>query len=85
MSGGVEYRVGWSSADSRYHVYMRPTTAPSPDLSMTSQVTLRVPHATGANKFTVADIQPKTGTSWSLSSEVYTLPKTQLLTTFPLL
>ncbi|MEB4590885.1 Ig-like domain-containing protein [Candidatus Thiothrix sp. Deng01] len=71
VSGGVEYRIGWSSADSRYHVYMRPTTAPSPDLSMTSQVTLRVPHATGANKFTVADIQPKTGTSWSLSSEVY--------------
>lgn len=71
VDGGVEYRVGWSSADSRYHVYMRPTTTPSPDLSMTGQITLRVPHATGASKFTVTDIQAKTGTNWSLSSEVY--------------
>lgn len=71
VSGGVEYRVGWSSADSRYHVYMRPTSTPDKDLSMTGQVTLRVPHATGADKFTATDIKPKTGTSWSLSSEVF--------------
>lgn len=71
VDGGVEYRVGWSSADSRYHVYMRPTSTPTPDLSMTGQVTLRVPHATGSDKFTATDIQPKTGTSWSLSSEVF--------------
>ncbi len=69
-TGGVEYRIAWESADSRYHVYMRPTSTPSPDLSMTGQVTIRVPHATGADKFTVVDITPKTNTSWSLSSEV---------------
>ena len=60
-----------TTTDSRYHVYVRPTTTPTPDLSMTGQVTLRVPHATGASKFTVTDIKPKSGTSWSLSSEVF--------------
>lgn len=71
VAGSVEYRVAWDNADSRYHVYMRPTTAPNPDLSMTGQVTLRVPHATGTSKFTVTDIKPKAGTTWSLSSEVF--------------
>ena len=71
VAGNVEYRVAWNQTDSRYHVYVRPTTTPTPDLSMTGQVTLRVPHATGTSKFTVKDIQPKSGTSWSLSSEVF--------------
>jgi hypothetical protein len=70
VDGGVEYRVAWDSAASRYRVYVRPTITPSPDLSMTGQVTLRVPHATGTEKFNVSDIQFKTGTTWSLSSEV---------------
>ncbi|MEZ5454182.1 MAG: IPTL-CTERM sorting domain-containing protein [Thiothrix sp.] len=78
VEGGLEYRVDWSAADSRYHVYMRPTSLPDRDLSMTAQVTLRVPHATGTNKFTVADIQStvisettgQPGASWSLSSKV---------------
>lgn len=69
--GSVEYRVAWDSVDSRYRVFVRPTTAPTPDLSMTAQVTLRVPHATGDQKFTVSDIKTKAGTSWSLSSEVF--------------
>lgn len=70
-TGGVEYRVAWDSGDSSYHVYMRPTSTPLPqDISMTGQVTLRVPHATGADKFTVVSIAPKTNTSWSLSSDV---------------
>ncbi|MEN9502910.1 MAG: hypothetical protein RI964_2195 [Pseudomonadota bacterium] len=68
---GVEFKVAWSSADNRYHVYMRPTSTPTPkDISMTGQVTLRVPHATGTDKFTVANLQYKTGTTWSFSSEV---------------
>jgi hypothetical protein len=70
VDGGVEYRIAWDSAASRYRVYIRPTITPSPDLTMTGQVTLRVPHATGTDKFTVSDIQFKTGTTWSLSSEV---------------
>ncbi len=69
--GGVEFKVAWDSSDSRYHVFMRPTTTPSKDLSMTGQVTLRVPHATGSDKFTVSDLKVKANTVWSLSSEVY--------------
>ncbi len=69
-SGGVEYRVAWNAADARYHVYMRPNSTPTPDLSLTAQITLRVPHGTGANRFTVADIKSKTGTSWSLGADV---------------
>jgi|GEM_PF-1626582 len=71
VDGGVEYRVAWDSVDSRYRVYVRPTSTPDKDLSMTAQVTLRVPHATGDQKFTVSDIKTKAGTNWSLSSEVY--------------
>lgn len=68
--GGVEFRVAWDAADSRYHVYFRPTSTPSPDLSTTGQVTLRVPHGTGTDKFTIKDLTPKSGTTWTLSSDV---------------
>lgn len=73
--GGVQYRIAWDAAAERYRVYMRPTTTPTPDLSMTAQVTLRVPHAKGKDKFTVADLQAKPNTSWSLSSEVPAPPE----------
>lgn len=71
VPGSVEYRVAWDSVESRYRVYVRPTSTPDQDLSMTAQVTLRVPHAKGDQKFTVSDIKTKSGTNWSLSSEVY--------------
>lgn len=71
VPGSVEYRVAWDSVESRYRVFVRPTTTPTPDLSMTAQVTLRVPHGTAEKKFTVSDIKTKSGTNWSLSSEVY--------------
>lgn len=75
VPGSVEYRVAWDSVESRYRVYVRPTSTPDKDLSMTAQVTLRVPHATGDQKFTVSDIKTKSGTNWSLSSEVYAPPE----------
>lgn len=68
--GSVEYRVAWDSVDSRYRVFVRPTTAPSPDLSMTAQVTLRVPHAVGDQQFAAADVQSKAGTIWSQGAQV---------------
>lgn len=77
IDGGVEYRVAWNASDERYHVYMRPDSTPTPDLSLTAQVTLRVPHGTGANQFTVTDIQSKTGTNWSLGSTVAAPPENQ--------
>ena len=49
----LEYTIRWNSSDARYHVYMRPTTTPSPkDMSTTGQVTIVVPHISGANTFT---------------------------------
>lgn len=73
--GGVEYRVAWDATDGRYHVYMRPTSTPGPDLSLTAQVTLRVPHATDGNRFKVEDLQYKAGTSWNLGSTVTAPPE----------
>ncbi|MEB4590941.1 hypothetical protein VSS37_08135, partial [Candidatus Thiothrix sp. Deng01] len=68
----LEYSVRWDTTDDRYHVFMRPTTTPTPkDMSMTGQVTLRVPHATGTSKFVVDDPQIKvTNTIWSNDSRV---------------
>lgn len=77
-AGGVEYRIAWDASDQRYHVYLRPTTTPAPDLSLTAQVTLRVPHATGSNQFKVEDIQSKTGTAWNLGSTVTAPPENRL-------
>ena len=47
----LEYSIRWNSSDARYHVYMRPTTTPNPDRSMTGQVTIVVPHLTGTSAF----------------------------------
>lgn len=73
--GGVEYRIAWNTSDARYHVYLRASSTPSPDLSLTAQVTLRVPHGTGVSQFSVTDIQSKPGTSWSLGSQVTAPPE----------
>lgn len=57
------------SVDGRYHVYMRPTTAPTPNLNLTGQVTLTVPTGTGATQFLPTDIQSAvSGVTWTLSS-----------------
>ena len=66
---GVQYRVAWNATDSRYHVFLQPSTTPSPDESYTgAQVTIRVPHVSGAGRFQVNDtnITSLTGTEWSL-------------------
>lgn len=40
----LDYTIRWNTADERYYVYMKPTTTPTPDSSMTGQVTILVPH-----------------------------------------
>ena len=68
----LEYSIRWDTKDDRYHVFMKPTVTPSPrDMSLTGQITIRVPHATGADAFVVDD--PKSvvaNTSWSNNSRV---------------
>ncbi|MFN3786611.1 MAG: hypothetical protein ACK4RS_07205, partial [Thiothrix sp.] len=68
----LEYSIRWDTKDDRYHVFMKPTTTPTPkDMSMTGQVTVLVPHATGADRFVVDDPQMKvTNTVWSNDSRV---------------
>jgi hypothetical protein len=68
--GGVTYRIAWDADAARYRVFLRASSTPSPDLSLTAQVTLRVPHGTGANQFRITDLQSKPGTTWALGSLV---------------
>ena len=72
VTGNIQYKVTWDKTDSRYHVFMLPSATPSPDLSMTGQVTLLVPHGTGTDKFVVdeSDIRSTNKNPWILSSTV---------------
>ncbi|MDD5395109.1 MAG: hypothetical protein PHE17_18975 [Thiothrix sp.] len=66
----LEYTIRWSTVDDRYHVFMKPNATPSKDMSMTGQVTIRVPHAAvSAEKFVVDDPQNSiSNTVWSNDS-----------------
>lgn len=77
-SDGVGYRIAWDTSDNRYHVFLQPTTTPSPDVSYTgAQVTLKVPHALGTDKFSVVETDTATqdgilshsGTEWYIGME----------------
>ncbi|MCB0071906.1 MAG: hypothetical protein KDE20_10630, partial [Caldilineaceae bacterium] len=49
---GVEFSIRYDSGTGVYSVYMRPNVTPaSPNQTTTSQVTIRVPHGTGADRF----------------------------------
>ncbi len=68
----LDYRIHWNDADGRYYVYMRPSVTPSPDRSMTAQVTIVAPHAAGAQRFEVSDVKSSvSGTTWSHDSKAY--------------
>lgn len=69
---GVKYRIAWDATDSRYHVFLQPSTTPTPNESYNgAQVTLRVPHVAGAQRFRILDtgVKSLTGTTWSLGME----------------
>lgn len=68
---GVEYKVEWDSYAERYRVYMRPNATPSPDLTLSAQVTLRLPYS-AANRFSIDDLSSvhAPGAIWSASSKV---------------
>lgn len=67
----VQFRVTYETASSEYVVYMKPDSVPSPDLPLSAQVTLIVPHATGAARFDAADIRSAiTGLGWAKHSRV---------------
>ncbi|MBU1723242.1 MAG: thrombospondin type 3 repeat-containing protein, partial [Gammaproteobacteria bacterium] len=73
----LEYSIRWDTKDDRYHVFMKPTVTPTPkDMSMTGQVTILVPHASGADSFVVDDPRSMvTNTTWSNDSRVDAPPE----------
>jgi len=44
LNGGLEYRIALAEDNETYQVFMRPTETPLADISLTGQITLKVPH-----------------------------------------
>lgn len=68
---GVEYSIRWDTANSVYRVYVRPIATPTPDLTMSAQITIRVPHAAAPDQFTIPKssiTSAHTNVSWSYTS-----------------
>lgn len=76
---GVEFSVRWDEASSLYRVYMRPTTTPaSPDITMSAQVTIRVPHNDLPYRFTIPSssiIAAHSEWGWPVTSRAYAPPE----------
>lgn len=64
----LEYSVRIAADKQTYEVVMRPTATPTPDISLTGQVTLRVPHAANFQAGTVTSTV--TGSDWIEASRV---------------
>nr|HPQ97103.1 hypothetical protein [Thiolinea sp.] len=64
----VKYRVGFDDAAQVYVVYMLPDSVPDPDLTLSAQVTLKVPSATGLDVGTIQSAVA--GVEWQLHSRV---------------
>ena len=67
---GIEFKVAYENG--AYAVYMRPNVTPEGlNLTLTSQVTVKVPHSGGADRFAVSNVQSAVaGTEWAQSSRV---------------
>ena len=67
---GVTFKLVFTNGV--YEVYMRPNVTPAiPNLTLTSQVTIKVPHRTGDERFKVSNIKSAvTGTAWLASSRI---------------
>ena len=67
---GVEFKLIFNNGF--YEVYLRPNITPaSPNLTLTGQVTLKVPHALGTNRFTLSNVKSGvTGTGWQMTSRI---------------
>lgn len=61
---GLEYSIRLSSDNSSYEIYMRPTKTPVADISLSGQVTIKVPHKAD-DPFQVIDVKNHVETiSW---------------------
>ena len=61
-----------SAGNDRYEVYLRPKLTPAaPNLTLTAQITLKVPHGSGTNNFTLSNVKSGvTGTAWAATLRI---------------
>lgn len=70
-SAAVKFRIGYEAASNNYAVYMTPDSTPSPDMLLSAQVTVVVPHAEGTNSFNIDNISSEVrGINWIDNSRV---------------
>lgn len=67
----VDFSIKWDGATDRYRIYARPLSVPSPDRSLTGQVTIKAPYTNQSERFIVDDIISATGTEWSVSGTIH--------------
>ena len=69
-TNGIEFRIAY--VGQTYEVYMRPNVDPDgPALTLTAQVTLKVPHGTDANRFQISELASgMAGTEWAETSRI---------------
>jgi len=67
---GIEFAIAYNNGI--YELFMRPNGTPNePILTLTSQMTIKVPHGVGADRFMIANLLSSVpGTSWSLTSRI---------------
>ena len=83
---GVEYSIRWDGTSGLYRVYIRPVATPAaPDIPISAQVTLRVPHTELPNQFTI----PTSGITaahsewaWGVTSKAYAPPESSTFVYF---
>jgi hypothetical protein len=69
-SASVRFRIGYETESNNYAVYMTPDAVPKPDILLSAQVTLIVPHGTGAG-FSVENLSSEVqGINWIDNSRV---------------
>lgn len=71
VSAEVKFRVAFKADTQQYVVYMAPLSIPSPDRSISSQVTIAVPHLLDDQRFTVSGVSSLIeGIVWNAHSRV---------------
>ena len=70
-SADVQYRIAYTADSNEYVVYMTPDSTPEPDLALSAQVTLKIPHNSVNTDFAVNNINSAVnGLAWHLHSVV---------------
>lgn len=72
----VKFRLAYDSIANEYVVYMTPETLPDPDMALSSQVTLVVPHGSDPDRFDAERLQSHVnGIAWINHSRVDAPPE----------